>query len=344
MAMTKISNGVGAQLFSRLATGYHAGLDLRTLWQREAQSVRPQLARSSRVVLDEIGKGSTLAEAMTKTNGYFSPLTIAVVKAGETSGRLEQSFRRLSNHFETWHRFRNDLLLALAWPLFELAFSIVVIGALILLMGWAMSGSGQDGIDWFGWGWGTWDYFRAYVACVCLGLTIVGLLWIGNKLEWFGSWPSRFARYIPIVGGILHNLSLARFSWALSSALGAGMDVGDSLRLGLHASQNRKFLETEPLISEEIVGNQPIYETLNKTRRFPEEFLTLVSNGEVSGTLPETLDRASEMYQERVKSGLTLLKTATFVATLLIVGLILGAAILFLFNKVYLGTMRELGL
>jgi type II secretory pathway component PulF len=122
------------------------------------------------------------------------------------------------------------------------------------------------------------------------------------------------------------------------------MDVVDSLRLGLLASQNRRFLEVEPEISEEIVGNQPIYETLVKTRRFPEEFLTLVSNGEISGALPETLDRASEMYQERVKTGLTLLKTATFVASLLIVGLILGAAIIFLFNKVYLGTLRELSL
>jgi type IV pilus assembly protein PilC len=134
---------------------------------------------------------------------------------------------------------------------------------------------------------------------------------------------------------------MVRLSWALSSALGAGMDVADSLRLGIQASQSRKFLEIEPRISEDIVDNQTIFETLSKTKAFPDEFLTLVSNGEISGSLPETLDRASDMYQERVKNGLTLLKTATFVASLMIVGMILVTAIIFLFNKVYLGTLRE---
>lgn len=342
--MSKISSRTGSQLFDRLATGYHAGLDLRALWQREANSARGPLSHSAKIVLDEIAKGSTLAEAMSGTRGYFPPLTIAVIKAGEASGRLEQSFRRLSKHYEAWHNFRRDTLVSLAWPLFELGFAILVIGGLILLMGWALSGAGRDGVDWFGWGWGTWDYFRAYVAAICSVLTFIGFLWIGNRLDWFGSWPIRLASFVPIVGGILKNLSLARLSWALSSALGAGMNVAESLRIGIQASQNTRYIELEPGITQEIIGNKTIYETLANTGRFPDEFLTFVSNGEVSGELPETLDRASGMYQKRVETGLNLLKTATFIGTLLIVGLILGAAIIFLFNKVVLGAYREYGL
>ncbi len=329
-------------MFDRLATGYHAGLDLRTLWQRESNSGNPILARSAKVVLEKIAAGASLAEAMGHTNGYFSPLILAVVKAGEASGRLEQAFRRVSQHFQTWHTFRRDILVAMAWPLFELGFSILVIGGLILLMGWAMSNVNPQGMDWFGWGWDTWDYFRAYVTVVFLGLTCIGLVWIGNRLEWFGSLPSRIATVIPLLGGILRNLSLARFSWALSAALGAGMNVAESLRIGLHASQSARFLELEQQITQQIVDNRTIYETLAKTGRFPDEFLTFVSNGEVAGELPEMLDRLSGIYQSRVETGLTLLKTVTFILTLLFVGLILGAAIIFLFNKLYLGTLREL--
>jgi type IV pilus assembly protein PilC len=340
--MIKISNKTGAQLFDRLATGYHAGLDLRALWQRESNSGNPVLARSAKIVSEKIAAGESLAEAMHHTNGFFSPLTIAVVKAGEASGRLEQSLRRISQHFQTWHNFRRDILVAMAWPLFELGFSILVIGALILLLGWALSNVNPKGMDWFGWGWGTWDYFRAYMALVCLGLTCLGLIWVGIRLEWFGTLPTRIAKYIPLVGGILRNLSLARFCWALSAALGAGMNVAESLRIGIQASQNSRFLEIESQITQEIVENRTIYETLAKTGRFPEEFLTYVSNGEVSGELPETLDRVSGIYQGRVESGFLLLKTVTFIATLLFVGLIIGATIIFLFNKLYLGTLREL--
>ena len=340
--MIKISNKTGAQLFDRLATGYHAGLDLRTLWQREASSANPLLARSAKVVSEKIASGESLAEAMRQTNGFFPPLIVAVVKAGEASGRLEQSLRRISQHFQTWHNFGRDVLVALAWPLFELSFSILVIGALILLMGWAMSSYDRNGMDWFGWGWGTREYFRAYVAVVCLGLTCIGLLWIAHRLQWFGTLPTRLATFIPLVGGILRNLSLARLSWALSAALGAGMNVAESLRIGLQASQNSRFLELESQVTQEIVENRTIYETLAKTKRFPDEFLTYVSNGEISGELPEMLDRVSGIYQNRVETGLMLLKTVTFIVTMLFVGIIIIAVILFLFNKLYLGQIREL--
>lgn len=339
--MNKISNRAGSQLFDRLATGYHAGLDLKTLWERETHSINPLLARNARTVLEQVGSGTTLAEGMARTNGYFAPLTIAVVKAGESSGRLEQSFRRLSTHYETWHRFRRDTLASMAWPMFELGFAILIIGGLILLMGWAMSSINPNGMDWFGWGWGTTEYFRAYVALVFSGLTGIGLIYAGSRLGWFGSLPASVARYIPLIGGIMKNLSLARYSWALSAALGAGMNVIESVRIGLDASQDARLIELEPQITQNLVDNKTIYETLALTKRFPDEFLTFVSNGELSGELPETLDRLSTTYQGRVETGLNLLKVATFIGTFLIVAVLIGGAIIFLFTKVYLGALQE---
>lgn len=341
--MSEISNRAGSQLFDRLATGYQAGLDLQTLWKSEARSGNPVLARNARIVIEQISSGATLAEAMAQTNGYFSPLVLAVVRAGEASGRLEQSFRRLAKHYEAWHRFRRDAMSSLAWPMFELGFAILIIGGLILLMGWAMSNVNPNGLDWFGWGWGTWDYFRAYVATVCLTLTCVGLVYAGIQLGWFGRIPSSVVPFIPLIGGITKNLSLARLSWATSAALAAGMNVIESLRIGLEASQDARLMELEPQISQQIIDNKTIYESLAKTGRFPNEFLTFVSNGELAGELPETLDRLSTMYQGRVENGLNLLKVVTFVVTFLIVATLIGAAIIFLFTRVYLGVYKDLG-
>ena len=339
--MNKISNRAGSQLFDRLATGYHAGLDLKTLLERETHSINPMLARNVRTVLEQVGSGTTLSEAMTRTNGYFAPLTIAVVKAGESSGRLEQSFRRLSAHFETWHRFRRDALASIAWPMFELCFAILIIGGLILLMGWAMSSVNPKGVDWFGWGWGTTEYFRLYVFLVFSGLAGIGLTYAGSQLGWFGTLPANIARYVPLIGGIMRNLSMARLSWALGAALGAGMNVIESVRISLDASQDSRLIELEPQITQNLVGNKTIYETLALTKRFPDEFLTFVSNGEVSGELPETLERLSTTYQGRVEAGLNLLKVATFIATFLIVAVLIGGAIIFMFTKMYLGALQE---
>jgi type IV pilus assembly protein PilC len=339
--MIEISNRLGAQLFNRLATGYHAGLDLKSLWAQEAKSLHPGLARASRMVSEQLSGGSTLAEAMNRTQGFFSPLMVAVIKAGEVSGRLEQSFRRLAQHCEAWHRFRVETLRSLAWPLFELGFSIFLVGLLILIMGWAMSSVNPKGIDFFGWGWGTWDYFRAYSTLVCLGAIGIGLLIAGLQFQWFGSLPSRILRYVPLIGGILRNLSLARLSWAMGAGLGAGMNVIESLKIGVEASQDARLADVESQIRQSITENRSIYETLAKTERFPNEFLTLVSNGELAGELPEALERVSALYQSRVETGVTLLKIATFFATFLFVVVVVGGAVLFMYTQLYMGIIRE---
>jgi type II secretory pathway component PulF len=340
--MNKISNGAGAQLFHRLATGYHAGLDLRSLWQRESKSISPGLSRCAKTVLARMAEGDSLSEAMSHTGGYFTPLTIAVVRAGESSGRLEQSFRRLADHFSTWRRFRRDILVSMAWPMFELGMAILIIGALILLMGWAASRANQDGIDWFGWGWGTADYFRLYVATICFLACVIGGLYLATRQGWLGALPGQFARFVPIVGTIVHNLSLARLSWALGAALGAGMNAAESVRIGISASQDRRLMEVEPRISRLIEENESIYESLAQTARLPDEFLTFVSNGELAGELPESLDRLAVLYQERVESAFNLLKVVTFFVTLIIVGMLIIGAVFFLYFRLVLEPLREL--
>ena len=72
-----------AKLFHRLATSYSAGVDIRSVYTREANSGSPAYRLNARRVLDEINQGKTLAVAMRNTNGYFPDLAIVVVQAGE---------------------------------------------------------------------------------------------------------------------------------------------------------------------------------------------------------------------------------------------------------------------
>ena len=341
--MTKISLSSAAKLFQRLATGYRAGIDLRTLWQHETKAISPILSRNSKAIASQLDDGVVLASAMENCNGYFSPLVIAVVSAGEQGGRLEQSFERLAHHYDQLHRFRRTLLTAMMWPLFELGLSILVIGATILLMGWALSGSGRDGIDWFGWGWGTRAYFLLYVLTVMFFAAAIFTFILGINRNWFGDWPMAIARRIPVVGGVIQNLSLARMTWALSATLEAGIDVRDGLAYGFRATQNRYYTSCEANVVQRIDSGQPIHDSLVAQEKFPDEFLTFVQNGEISGELPETMQRLSNMYQERAENGLKVLGTLGFVATLLFIGMILIVAIIFLFNKLILETYSSIG-
>ncbi len=339
-----ISHRQASRLFHRLATGYRAGLDLRTLWQRESETPMPVHSRRAKQVLQGVAEGHTLSEAMSQAGGYFSPLTISVVRAGEASGRLEQSFAKLAKYHEDWHRFFSSVLTQLAWPLFELSSAIIIIGVLILFMGWAMAGSQNAPIDWFGFGWSTQTYFTAYVAAVLLGLSSIAAIYVANQFGVFGNWPTRVLLVLPVIGGILKHTALARFSWSLGAALGAGMEVTESMKLAFAAGRYAPADSAEPQVLADLVEGKSIFESLKRTGRFPADMMDLVGNGEISGELPESLERLSVDYQERVESGLKVLSTLCFVACFLLVAIIMIIAIIFLFTKLVLGPYRDFGL
>ncbi|MEM9411652.1 MAG: type II secretion system F family protein, partial [Planctomycetota bacterium] len=138
-----------SRLFRRLAIGYGAGIDLKTIYSREIEFDTPRYREKSRQVLLGVSKGLTLAESMKATDGYFPDLVLAIVNAGEQGGRLEESFSKLADHYDSLVKFRNGFLLSIAWPLFELFFAVSIIGAVILLLGWLVN---DEAANWFGMG------------------------------------------------------------------------------------------------------------------------------------------------------------------------------------------------
>ena len=178
-----------AKLFQRLATSYSAGLDIRSIYKRESESGGSAYKLYSRRVLEGISQGLPLAESMAKTNGYFPELAVAIIQAGERGGRLEESFARLARHYDSLVKFRSAFLMSIAWPVFELCFSVFVIGMLILIMGYVCDTGGVEHIDWFQMGLSTWGQL-----CVVL-VHYVRHLWHdsgrypgdGQRLVWFAT-------------------------------------------------------------------------------------------------------------------------------------------------------------
>ena len=89
---------------------------------------------------------------MAAADDCFPGLATAVVKAGEKSGRLEESFKRLSEHYKSLADFRQRFLASIAWPCFQLVAAVCIIGGLILVLDYVYRLGNIDPIDWFGMG------------------------------------------------------------------------------------------------------------------------------------------------------------------------------------------------
>lgn len=340
-SMARASQSQLARLFHRLANSYRAGIDLRSALLRETESGSPLWRRELTAVGQDLQRGSDLATALRNRGEFFPKLVLAITRAGERGGRLEEAFTRLASHYDSLVRFRSRFLTAIAWPVFELCFAIAVIGFLILILGYIYESNHLDPPDWFGLGLGTRGNFVLFLFIVlAAGGGLAGLV-AGTARGVFGTLPMEIARRLPVVGRTIECLSLSRFAWTASVAENAGMEAGETMQLALEATQNHFYERLIPEVTAGVRGGSGFHSVLSRTGAFPESFLMLVQNGETAGMLAESLERASGQLQEEAENNLRILAVVGFVLTFLFVAGIMAFAIISMYYRFVISPIRD---
>ena len=338
--MSKISQSQMAKLFTRLATAYTAGIDLRSAFTRESETGSPAYRQKAKKICKGLKNGRPLAESMEATDGYFPELALSVVKAGERGGRLEESFARLGEHYANLVKFRNNFLSAIAWPVFELCFAILIVGGLMAICDWIFTNMDKEEIDWL-WMGSTIGNVTAYFFLVFLFFAGFATLVFGTSRGWFGTLPMQIAMRIPLIGKTIECLALSRFAWTMSVAENAGMNAVENAELSLRSTENYFYKRLQPEVCRKLQKGQQFYKTFKETDAFPQDVLIYIDNGETAGELAESMDRCSEELQTRAELNLKTIGTIGFVLTMLMVaGMVLLVCVLAMSQ--YIGLLNDL--
>ncbi len=341
MSTGRISYRQLSKLFYRLDKSYTAGLDIRTIIRRESENGSSSFRIAMGKLADDLDQGTGLADAMKNLAGYFPSLVVAIVQAGERGGRMDEAFRKLHQHFDGLVKFQVRLLGSIAWPLFELAAAVVIIGLLILLLGFIYTTNNIEPLDVFGLKLGPTGDFLLYCGIISLFAGSAFVLFRGTMKGWFGNFPMRLARRIPLLGKTIECLALSRMAWTLSMAENAGMAAGESAELSLEATQNYYYFGLIDDIKAQIAKRNEFYKAFQKTNAFPDEFLMYVQNGETTGQLAETMERVSQNLQEQAENNLKALSVIGFVMTFMFVAVLMVSVIIFMYQKFYIGPMND---
>ncbi|MCA9178086.1 MAG: type II secretion system F family protein [Planctomycetales bacterium] len=325
-----------SQLLSRVGTSYHAGVDLLKIWEYECRRGRTRHRQHMQTVHDSIRAGHSMHEAMERCGGYFPKLTRVLVKVGERSGRIDEVLLRLADHYDHVLRMRREFLQAITWPAIQLGMAITVVGLLIWIMGELLPGK----VDILGWGLmgtaGLFTYlFFVSTTVAGLALGVVGLL-----RGWFGPMPLQIVMRVWGIGGVLRDFALARLSWCLASALEAGVDARESMRLSLEATGNAFYTQHTSSVDRVLEKGGEFHEALRQTHAFPDEFLDSLESAELSGTHSTSMLRLSKEYEERARMSSSILtKVATYATWFMIAGLIIS--VIFRLAFFYLNTINS---
>src|SRR5262245_49498186 len=194
-----------------------SGLMLREVMEllatRGTRKVRPVAAE----VVKELKAGWGLQEALNKHQEAFPPLFLAMAAVGEESGNLPEVLGELEKYYTQQQKLRREFISEITWPVFQVAFAILVIAGLILVVGY-LDVKDPDGKPYDPLGFGLRGergalVFLQIATCIILGAWVLFL--ILRRLMRRRVVVERMLFRIPLLGPCLRALVLNRFCVAL---------------------------------------------------------------------------------------------------------------------------------
>src|SRR5690606_12305561 len=280
-------------LFSRqLATMMESGVPMVQAFEIiEGGQANPRMAKLIGDVKTEIQAGSSLSESLGKHPVYFDELYCNLVAAGEKAGVLDELLDTIATYKERTEEIKGKIKKAMFYPA---AVLFVAIGVTILLLVKVVpqfqemfKGFGADLPGLTLMVVGASHYMQAHWIKFLLifGGIIFGFIQLKKRSLKFAHALDRISLKIPIVGGILYNAAVARFSRTLSTTFAAGVPLVEGLDTVSGAVGNVVFRDAILEIKEDVSTGHQLQLAMNQTNIFPHMVIQMAAIGEESGNL-----------------------------------------------------------
>lgn len=329
-------------LFCRqLSTLLHSGVPvLKALNILSGQLKNANFRRKVASAAFAVEQGAGLSEAFKAQKGFFPPLLVNMVEAGETGGVLDIVIERLADHYEKQHDLEEKIRSATAYPLFITGASFAVIVVMVVFVLPQFSAIfGQMGMEMpffsrallrLG------EYVSGYWPFFFLGLSVFAALMVLSLRSKKGRFAADNIRpRLPVYGKIYRNAIAARFARTLSTLLAGGLTLHQALSLADGVVDNRAVSGSIEKIGEAIDRGETLSGPLYENPFFPKLLAEMVRIGEETGTLEQTLNKTADYYDKEVSYVVERLSSLLEPALLLFVGLFIGLLVYSILSPMY---------
>lgn len=295
-------------LFAKqLYTLFKAGVPiLRALAGLQETTQNPTM----KIVLQDLRRalegGVDLSTAMAQHPKCFDGFFVAMVKVGESSGRLEEIFLRLAQHMEFEMFMQQQVKSALRYPSFVIMAMTAAIGVINVMVIPAFSGVFK------GLGAELPVPTKILMATSAFSIEHGWSILISAVLAFFvwRKWTKspqgkpvwdRFLLRMPIVGPIVTKASLARFTRAFALSLRSGVPLERALIGVAQTADNAYLTQQIDSMRERIMRGESLAHSAASAGVFTPMVLQMIAIGEETGMVDELLDEVGELYSEDVQ-------------------------------------------
>ncbi|MDB6064507.1 MAG: Type secretion system protein [Pedosphaera sp.] len=317
-----------AQFYRQLGQLTSAGIGIINAFEMlHANPPDATYRKPTRELITQLSGGATVTEAVRHLGHWMPALDIALVGAGEKSGRIDAVFKLLANFYDDRARMLRQMISALWYPAFVFHFAIILFPFLAFF---------SDG---------NWIVFLAKTLGIFIPLYCLVLLMIyASRNRRGASWRSvleMLLRPVPVLGTARQYLALARLSVALEALLNAGVTIIEAWEMAATASGSPAILRTVTAWKPAVVGGQTPSEAINASGSFPDVFANLYHSGEVSGQLDDSLRRLHDYYQEEGSRKLNMFARVVPKAVYFAVAFLVGFKVIAFYSN-YFNQLNEI--
>jgi type II secretory pathway component PulF len=338
-----------ANIIRELATAIEAGLPLlnalKTVRRQAAGKAQPVILD---FIIERVESGRPLHEAMDEYGPPFDEMIVGMVRASDASGRMSEVMHQLADLLERSVELRREMVGATIYPLIVACMiGVSIIIAVTFLLPRLMAPIlGQPGVTipfptmvLLGFA----DFMRDWWWLVLLAA--VGAV-IGFR-RWIAVYSNRRKLDLvllksPIIGPLLRDVAVARFTRTLGTLVSAGLPILSALKIVRDTLGNVVLMEAIDGVQEKVTTGQSLAEPLEKCGFFPPLLVQIVNIGEKSGRLEPMLLHAAVAFDRQVNTSLKiftkLLPPVLLVVMALVAAFVLSGILLPLLDMQKYGT------
>jgi type IV pilus assembly protein PilC len=322
---------------------------LRSLYTLEDQTEDERLKDAIAGVRNDVEAGSSLADAMERRPQIFDTLFRAMVRSGESSGRLDDALERVAFQLEKMDALKRQVRSAMMYPAFIFTAAILIMLAVVIFIVPVFANAFKEAVA---------DQPGASADLPTMTQITIGIsnfvkdfwfIWlpgtIGGFIAFFqwkktdtgrAQWD-RLKLKLPFhIGDIVRKVAVARWSRTFAGAVGSGVPLLQSIKLVGQTSGNAVVEQSMDDVYASVKAGGTLAHPIEENEAFPPMVGHMMSVGEETGQLEQMLTKVADFYEtevdSKVKALTSLLEPIMIVAVGGMVGFIVISMYLPLFS------------
>ncbi len=325
-------------LTRQLATLLSSGIPILQSIDTLAQSARtPGITTALRMIASDISRGKRFGDSLAEHPKMFGKFYVNMVRAGEESGNLDQILQRLAVYIEKSVKITSKVKGALTYPAVIMTVAaLVVAGLLIFIIPkfqalFQQLNSEMPALTVFVIGMS--NALVKYWWMMALGAFVTGY---SAKVYYETENGRRVFDTIfidlPLFGNLIQKSAIAKFTRTLSTLLGSGVSIMESLDIAGNTVGNYVIERAIARAKDAITEGKSLTVPLAKEKYIPQMVTQMIAIGEQTGSLDQMLGKIADFYEDEVDVAVSSL--TQLIEPIMMV--VLGAIIAFIVIAMYL--------